>query len=167
MVKYIAYFMVFVAICYIGFSLKQIYQKKYRFYKEFCEFNQMLLDEITNYKSQLIKVIDKYLSVNKNNLSKILTTYKENLQNNIIVFENANDIIPKSLFLSKEERLEIVDFFNNLGKSSYENEVQFLKRNLDNMKIKTTKAKEDTTKKGDLYFKLSIMLGFAVILLLI
>ena len=167
MYKYIASGIIFLCICYVGYSLKSMYRKKYNFYCDFSLFNQKLLDEINNYKTPIVKVIEKYIAENQNYVAKVLEAYKQNLQNNIIYVENSKEVIPKALFLAKDEVSFVINYLDNLGKTDFDTQVIFLKRHITEFEQKKNNSKVEMDKKGDLYFKLSIMLGFSIILIMI
>lgn len=167
MYKYIAGGILFVCVCYVGYSLKTMYRKKYRFYVNFGNFNQLLLDEITNYKTPIVKVVENYVFNNQNAVAKVLQQYKQNLMNNIIYIENSKEILPKALFLTKDEAAFLINYLNNLGKTDYDTQINFLKKHNSEFEQRQRKSQDEINKKGDLYFKLSIMLGFSIILILI
>lgn len=162
MYKYIALFLIFGAICYIGYLLKLSYKRKVDFFELYNNFLEYTLFEIKNNKSDFENIIDKYLINNKNLFSNILEKYKANLYN-----INNTKIISNGLFLTKFEAENIKLFFNKIATLDFDSAIIFINKNIIIVNGFIDSAKKDLQKKGELYFKLSIMLAFFITIILI
>ena len=163
--KYFLLLIIFVCIAYIGYSIKTIYKNKYNFFNSLLDFVIFLKNEIKNNKNSLLNIISNYQKSNSNILTSFLNKYIDVLNNKQYI--NIKNIIPKSIFLSNEEIVFIENLFNNIGKYDYDTELEYLSKTISNIEKYKEKAKEDLIKKGDLYFKLSIMLAISIVLIVV
>ena len=98
--------------------------------------------------------------------------HKNKNANNIQIIKNKDNTIAfnEDIFIqtvSNKYSLKIIkDFFDNLGKCEYEFEIEKIKTFEDFLKGEISKARENVSLKGDLYFKISLAIGLVVGVLL-
>ena len=161
MYKYIALLIIFFIVCYVGYLIKKTYKTKLDFLISYKKFLEYVLFEIKNSKTEFIKIVSNYIINNKNIFSNILEKYNNDIYNNYDL------VLPKYLFLSNEETSFIKMFFKNIANYDYINTIKFIEKNIFEIDNFIEKAKNELTKKGDLYYKLSIMLAFFIVIILI
>lgn len=160
--RYVAIGVLFSSIVYVGGQIKRTYEKKYKYVDRLNAFLVRLKSEIETSKTPIIKIVENEIK-SGSVLERTLTKYKEMIVNK----QEIENIAPTNIFLSKVEKAKIDDLFENLGSFDYESELSFIKKKESEMDDMLKEAKQDKIKKGDLYFKLSVMLAFAITLLLL
>lgn len=166
MYKYLALAIVSFCISYIGYMIKKSYKNKNDFLNELDLFINYLIVEIKNNKDSLIIIINRFIKSNNIGLNKFLLDYI-NILNSTFEEKEIYSIIPNNIFFTKNETEFVFELFNNLGKYDFENEIGNLNKQKNELQVYRDKAKDDLIKKGDLYFKLSLMLSLAIILIAI
>ena len=84
-------------------------------------------------------------------------------------FCNAEEVLSdvRSNVLRDEDNLIIASFLFALGKSDLENEITNIKRYQDVFEEKKRKYESDLNKKGDMYYKLFVLLGITLMILVV
>ena len=160
--KYVAIGVLFSSVIYVGGQIKRAYEKKYRYLDRLNSFLIRLKNEIETNKTPIIKIVENEIK-SGGVLENTLTNYQERITNK----QEIENIAPSNIFLSKTEKAKIEDLFVNLGSFDHESELSFIKKKESEIDEMLKDAKQDKIKKGDLYFKLSVMLAFAITLLLL
>ncbi len=145
MLKWIVSFIVIICSIYIGVYLKKIYKRRSEFYSDYERFIGYCYERISSALTP-IDEIKKSFHCNKD--------FRMYLSGDRI------DII------SKKEKAEIDSVVHSIGRSDCENTLTLLSRTRENALLLKEKSNEEIKKKGDLYFKLSIILGFAIALVI-
>lgn len=150
-------FFIIIIICgfsLIGFMIWKNYSKKKVFYKNITDFCTHLAQEIR---------------FNKNNIKKIISNCKQNYSSDLILTMNAylNDCLVVSEILTKIESNEVEQFFKSLGKFDVDGELANISKHKE-IFIRRLKESEQLEKtKGMAMFKIFIILGLLVGIILI
>ncbi len=160
--KYVAIGVLFASVCYVGGEIKRIYYKKYKYLDRLNAFLVRLSSEIETNKTPIIEILNSEIE-SGGAIVDTLNKYKDTITSR----KESESVAPNNIFLTKIEKEKIEDFFRSLGSFDYDSELTFIRKTESEFGEMLKRAKEDKIKKGDLSFKLSVMLAFAVTLLLI
>lgn len=149
-------------MCYIGVLVKRRYKSRVAFFKSACEFSSSLATELGMKKTPMPEIANKFLKGREGEFEKVVESW-------IAIAKNAttfgfDDI--KTSFLKTDEKKELAEFFSSLGKTNLDDQLSHVAyyKNLFEQKRKTS---EDEDKKlGGMYFKLCVLFGLAILLIL-
>lgn len=145
---------------YIGLSFKRFYKKRFELITDLRELCENLKARI-NFSHELLPTVLKEYNAKTKELSCMLKFLAESER-------NKDDLM--QLFDEKHIRSEkemLVKFFSRLGKSDIESEIEGIEALLLKLQALERSAEADVRQKGDLYFKLGIMAGIALAVIII
>lgn len=154
------------ACSYIGIGIKRIYKIRYETYSIFRRFAEVLKTEIKFLKTPLIDVI-KTFCLNKKGLGyELLLKYSDGL---LFGYNSISEVTQslKSIYLTNDDVLEISTFLFALGKSDYESELINLERYLQKFLCLEAQAELALAKKGGMYYKLGVLTGVALMIIVV
>lgn len=145
--------------CYIGLLIKRKYTSRVTFYKSACAFCYLLEDELSMRKTPMPEIASKFLSGRKGAFEDVLTDWGRvksvDLTNN-----------DKCRLLKNEEAKDMSTFLNMLGKTDLKDQLAHVEHYKRTFEKKTAECEEQSKKLGSMYFKLCVLLGLAIILIL-
>ncbi len=150
---------------YVGITVKQYYDKRYSYIKDFKEFSIALQDNITYAKDDVALVAERYLVNAKGAFAKSLNEYTCAIKNNAKSEALSNGIF-NAKYLKKGEREFIKDFFATLGTLDYDSQLAKIKLTLKESEHLEEKALKDSKTTGVMFSKLGLLLGIAVMIIL-
>ncbi|MDR1906554.1 MAG: stage III sporulation protein AB [Clostridiales bacterium] len=157
----------FVACLYGGVGIKHYYKTRAEYFARINDFCNLLIDEISNLKTPLIKILENFAFLKKDELSKHITAYAEVLSRDVIPYEEQIRELLSSPYLKKEEIRLIADFLMILGRSRSESQVANIKHYKNKFEEVSKKAGEAYTVQGALAYKLGILLGIALMIIVV
>lgn len=145
MLKWIVSFIVIICSVYIGSLLKKKYKKRGALFSDY----------------------ERFIGYCTERISTSLTPIDE-LKRSFLCDKDFRSLLngEKCEVLTKREYEELGNFINGIGKSDCENTLSVLSKEREHALSLKEKGGEDVKKKGDLYFKLSIILGLAIALVI-
>lgn len=153
---------VFTSFC--GHLCARKYRRKKLFYTQLNEFNERFLNEVSYYRRPLADFVGKYPY--KGEFAQLLNDFFARLKRGEITlgFVYSND---ETDFLRQEEKGEIDDYFQMLGKGDSASQKAFFSSQKEVLRARL-KGAEDTYKRyGDLYIKLGFLCGLFIVILII
>ena len=149
--------------CIIGVILSNKHKKKYLFFKELGDFFSYLKHSIS-FSQKLLK--------------DIIKEFYENRKINLFNYQAyVNYLNSKSLkmkfeltdcdFLNAEEKKDINEYFNQLGKLNLKDEIEKIEGIISVINVFTEEKKEDFKKYSNILIKLGILFGLTVGIILI
>lgn len=152
------------ACAYMGIGIKRIYRTRYEVFAVFERLAIILKGEIKYHKTPLIEIINMFIYEKKGLAYDILQKYSVCLINGI---KSVNELFEhtKSIFLNTEDNKVIANFLFSLGKNDIVSEIENLERYELNFKILKQSSEVDCVKKGNMYYKLSVLLGVALMII--
>lgn len=148
--------------CYIGVLVKRRYAKRVTFFKSACEFSSCLATELSLKKTPMPEIAAKFLQGRAGEFESCVECWINLAKSGgIYSFENANVSILKT-----DEKKQLVSFFSMLGKTDLNDQLSHAGyyKNLFEQKQKT--CIEENKKLGNMYFKLCVLAGIAIMLIL-
>ncbi len=147
----------------IGFTIANEYVKKYKFYKELCNFAAHLKLNIS-YNMGLLK--ESFISFKGEKFfENFLNSIIDLITNNQLNRETIEKVL--EVKLDKEEKMELVAFFSRLGKSDTCSEQEFINGYKEVFKKRLNTSEELKNKNYNTYSKLGIGVGLIIAIIVI
>lgn len=145
MLKWIVSFIIIICATYIGTFLKKHFKRRATFYSDYEKFISFCYERISSSLTPIDELKGSFPS------DKDFQAFLRGERVDI---------------LSKKEK-ELLDFtIEQIGKRDCENTLSFLSKEREGALKLKEKSNEEVKKKGDLYFKLSIIVGLAIALVI-
>ena len=142
----------------LGYNVSQKYSKRLKFYSVLSGFCDYLVSNLSFFKSTIEESFNQFISVNKCKLQNELCSILDVIKNN-----DAGLNIP---YLQTFENEEIERFFKKVGAYSGDVELKRMENFNGWVKKKLLLCEEEKTKKQPLVYKLSIVFGLVVAIIL-
>ena len=142
---------------YIGIYFRAFYRERNALFTDILQLAKYLNEKIKTTHDFIPKILDKFAPS-----SKTLSSIWNNLQFNNIDYSMVFD----TKYTKKEQKL-LINYFMELGKSDFETEIKKSDEFISKLNSICDKTKSDVKEKGELIFKLAIMAGLAVSILII
>ena len=159
--KFVIFGIIVILAGLIGFEIKRKYVEQ----KDFLEFLISFLNyshmSISVYKTNIDEIINNYLIQQKNKNAKYTNIFTKCTKNYTINQQK----IEKYIY-DNELGLRLTAFFEMFGKMNLEEECVNIKSILKIIEVYSKKTTEEIKTKGDLYFKISLIIGVVVVILL-
>ena len=133
-----------------GDNLSKKYANRSLFYNSLEEFNGDFISLINFRKDNLITLLKKEYSSEYLNIL---------LQSKIQVICNKENDLDMPSFLLEKEKLELEEYFSQLGIYDSNTQLDFLKRYNEYFFNKVTESKSEEKQKGALYKKIGALIG--------
>lgn len=141
----------------VGYLYRQNFKNRLSILKTLLDFVENYDSKLTLFKSNMHEIINDYVIMQKNKNA-----------NNFNLFQNINNIyyFNKKYFEKQIQSLDAVSivsrYFDEMGKGEYEFEKEKNKNFKEYLKLSISKAEGDLNKKGNLGFKLFLLIGATV-----
>lgn len=146
--------------CYIGLLIKRRYAARVRFFKSATEFCRMIQDELAMRKTPMPEICAKYLDGRKGQFEDFLLDWCEKSK-------RCEDIDKdKCRLLKNDEVKDLNTFLCNLGKTDLKDQLSHVAHYEKCFEQKASECEKQNEKTGSMYFKLCVLLGLAIILIL-
>ncbi len=163
MLRVVAGGLICVSCGYVGMQIERRYRCREKFYSDFLKYLTFARGKISSLKLPQTQIIAEFLkngncgSEFKKMLEAVQTAYATSGGREIVETISLKE-------LGKRENAVFSDYFKNSGKLSVEDELRHLSETLNTVSERLTQAKEAANKEGRMYFKLSVVVGLAVML---
>lgn len=139
---------------YVGVLVKKRYKWREKFYQDARDYFAFFEKELTFKKTPLPEINKKYMATCGQEFLKYISQTGDNTKKY------------EPLFLKKEERAMIDEAIAGLGKSAYKEQVEYVKHWQSEFEKMANKCLQENKKYGGMYFKLCVLLGIALLILL-
>lgn len=147
--------------CYIGVLIKRRYRQRYEFFKSASEFVRRLEGELSTLKTPVPTVAKEFLKSKKGEFESMLEKW---LNASMAFGKNTQDIFDISL-LKDEEIRQVSAFFLPLGKSVLNEQIAHIKSFQKLFDERRDECDKESKKLGNMYFKLCVLIGLALLLI--
>lgn len=151
--------------CYGGVLIKRYYADREKFYRDAETFAAELASELGFRKTPLPAVISSFTEGRKGAFCKMLSGFGVKLGLGVPQDKAAAEEA-ENAHLKKEEKKQMRDFLASLGKTSLGDQLETVKRAQKEFTEKRAKCAEETKRLGGMYFKLAVLMGIALIVIL-
>ena len=141
---------------YVGVIIKKRFKSRQKFFEDARDYFAFFEREITSFKTPMPIVNEKFATSKRGEFANFLKEY----------FDKTSQKKNNSP-LKTDEKTMLEEALGGLGKSAYGEQLQYLKRWQGEYSKVAEKAAADNKKYGGMYFKLCVLLGIAVIILLV
>lgn len=157
----IAIGIVLFTICsYIGLRYKKKCTARAAFYSELFDFCLYLTEQIAYSKTPLPTIFRSFSLGKNSEISQLLLDFCDELQQS-----EPKEYVIK--YLNEYEISEVLIFFRSLGKTDAENQLIKLAESKQRIKNKKELTQSEQTSKGKLYFKLAVIIGIALLIIVV
>jgi stage III sporulation protein AB len=145
----------------VGYAFSSKYRKRKLFFSQFYDFNQKFLQELSYSKRPIKEFLQIYPF--KGEFLLLLEEYRQKIGRDNFF----NEYFSENTFLSFEEEKWIIEYFEQLGKGDSESQkTTFLNRSKD-LEIFKKRSEDEYKKYAELYVKLGVLVGLAIIIVII
>lgn len=149
----------------IGIVVRRHYKQRHEIYADICAFTALLKSEISFLKTPLCSVIKEFVEGKKSIMTTALKKYGDDL-NHGKVNENYADVLELPP-LNIKEKNEIAKFLRSLGKLPMREQLGELQSFETKFLELEKKSAEESKRLGGMYFKLCVLLGIALMIVVI
>lgn len=155
--------MLCVGTSYLGAGIKRIYRIRRDFYKDFMQYLSVLKSEISYLKTPVKKITEDFIENRKGLITEVLSNYLDRLSGG----SRAAVGYIKSNYIKKDEMKVVTSFLEALGKNDVKQELALISAEEERIKQLLQKAETDYVKQGGMYFKLLVLGGVALMLIVV
>lgn len=150
--------------CYIGVLIKRRYMDREKFYRDAADFVSFLSSELSFKKTPIVTALKNFAAGRKGAFIKFLDDFSVSLKRGDGFEKMCAEIdIPP---LKKEEKKSLLSFFSELGRTSLDDQLSAISRAATEFGAKQKKCLDESKKLGGMYFKLLVLFGIALIIIL-
>lgn len=164
MISVIAGSLIFAAMTYIGFIIKNQYSLRLKFLRYMSDFANFMLREVSLYKTPINTVIGKFILNKQGEGEKILLNYQELGTDKS--YENIYSLTDY-IYLKAGDRTLITDYLYNLGKGNLREEKKYIEQFIREVDILKNSAEKALEKDGKLASQLMALIGFALMIIVV
>ena len=150
--------------CYIGLLIKRRYRDRAEFYKSASEYARAALSDLSLNKAAIPDIAKKFAMGRNGEFERVLTESVDIVREGKdldYAFEKINVRVLKA-----DEKKELLSFLCKGGKSALNDQLSFVGYYKDIFEQKQKKCEQESKKLGGTYFKLCVLLGLAIMLIL-
>ncbi|MDE6967066.1 MAG: stage III sporulation protein AB [Clostridia bacterium] len=150
------------AVASVGLIIKRKFKINAEFMSAYVEFVDYMISEISNNKTPLFNIIDNFLKQNDSIFTKVLSVINVNLKKDIVDTDN----YPKDCFLVDKKKIKmLISDIVSVGKYDSVTEINKLKCISERVQKDAQKATDKYKKDGVMAFKLSVLIGIAIMII--
>ncbi len=143
----------------VGYVLASKYRQRKVFFLQFAQFNERFLREISYTKRPLKEFIESFAY--KGEFADLLKSYLEQLG------KEGGELFSEFSFISAEEEKTLKEYFRSLGKGDSDSQRNYFSNAKEVINEYKNKAETEYKKYADLYVKLGVLIGLAIIIIII
>ena len=145
----------------VGYFLASKYRQRKVFFTQFYEFNERFLREISYSKRPIREFIVS--NAYKGDFSELLKNYLSVLGKE----DELLNIFSEISYINQEEIKTAIDYFRSLGKGDSESQKNYFSNAKELIGEYKKKSETEYKKYADLYVKLGVLIGLAIIIIII
>ena len=150
--------------CYAGVLIKRHYSEREKFYTDAEAFAAYLSSELGFKKTALPLLIETFRKERAGSFSAVLEKFSSMLAS--LGQDGAASAAAESSKLKREEKSRLAEFLSALGKTSLCDQLEHARRAEAEFSARRIACAEESKRLGGMYFKLAVLLGIALILIL-
>ncbi len=154
------------ASAYTGLAIKRIYRIRLETYSVFVQLCDTLYRQVNFLKTPLKEVLESFCNNKKGLPYELIKKYIIGLQAGYINVTEVENYL-KNIYLSNQDTKNIAEFLYSLGKNDLEAELKIIQNNKMRFQSLESSASDNYEKKGGMYYKLSVLLGVALMVIVV
>lgn len=151
--------------CYGGVLIKRHYADREKFYAEAEAFATYLASELGFRKTPLPVLIEQFSEARKGAFAGVMKRFGAALSLGVAQDKAATEAA-ESAKLKADEKKQLKEFLSSLGKTTLADQLDGAERAKAEFAAKRTKCADESKKLGGMYFKLAVLIGIALIVVL-
>lgn len=160
MLNFVIGIALFALSSFFGLNYKKKCKERAKFYKELYEFNLHLSEQISYAKTPLPQIIISFAMLKDSLFAGLLKDFGKELN-----MGAQGDYAIK--YIGENEKEEVLRFLRGLGKTDADNQLISLAEDKQWIKARKDSAENEEITKGKLYYKLAVILGIALLIIVI
>ena len=148
---------------YIGVLVKNGYKENTKLYKDLVQFCDNFKQELSYQKTALIDFCVGFSKEKKSKIADLLDEYVNELKKEGVFSKNVDDW--NIAHLKRGEKQDLLTFLGGLGKTPTNEQISFVEKSAEMFKSRLRNAEEEEKKKGNMFFKLFVLLGIALMVI--
>lgn len=149
--------------CYIGVLIKRRYAQRHSFYRSACDFSKRLSAELSTLKTPVPEVVRAFLNTKGGVFESVLQKWLESASG---FDDKFKEYVMKITLLKADEKQELKAFFEPLGRSVLQEQLAHIGYFQGVFEKHAAACEAESKRLGGMYFKLCVLLGLALLLLL-
>lgn len=162
--KYILLVIIVLICSYVGYGISKYYSRRTKFFQGLVLLFEKIKLEINFSQSKLISILTNFV-VSNNDVKTLMQNFQKSLENNQKLCEE--NLFKGIKILSQEEKNIIMSYFQSLGKFDVLNQSKQIESEISDLRAFQKNAEIEEKKYASLYFKIGIILGLAIALVLL
>ena len=150
--------------CYMGLLIKRRYKNRAQLYKSACEYAGAMTSELTLNKTPIPVIAQRFTQGRKGEFERVLDECMA-LTKDGKGFSEALEKVNVA-GLKVDEKKELLTFLCGGGKNSLGDQLAQVAHYKEVFSEKQKKCEADSKRLGGMYFKLCVLLGIAILLIL-
>lgn len=150
--------------CYVGILIKRHYKDRTDFFASACDYVKTLISELSYKKTPIPELAAKFAAGRSGEFERALTESIALLKKGESYAAISENLRVNAL--RPDEKKEVVSFFTEINKSSLDDQLACCEHFKNVFEGKKAKCEADAKRLGGMYFKLCVLLGLAIILIL-
>ena len=144
-----------IAFCiFLGYLASAKYRQRKKFFGQLSEFNARYLNELSYERKPLGTLIEGFAC-------------SGDFKKTLVKFQEKHDSSVHYSYLTAEEKKECGDYFDMLGRGDAFSQKGFFEMQKSALEEKKTKSATEAKKRGELYLKLGLLAGLAIVILIV
>lgn len=139
---------------FLGYLAAEKYRKRNKFYMQFCEFNAQYLTELCYERKPLGEFLNGFPA--SGDFKKLFTEFCEKRETTV-----------RCSFLSAEEKKACESYLNMLGRGDALSQRGYFEMQKPLLEEKKAKCGKEAKSRGELYLKLGLLAGLAIVILIV
>ena len=156
MISLVAGGLIAVAFTLVGMSINRRFKMRKEAFASLYDFSVKLKGDISYLKTNLPSVIKSHFENNKSPVAQSMLKYAEN---------PSSEFVPEIGCFKESEKKEVTKYIYSIGSLPYAESLNMTDRMIENYKQLKEKSETEAKKLGSMYFKLLVLLGFAIMLI--
>ena len=145
----------------VGYVFATKYRKRKQFFTQFNEFNLKFLQELSYSKRPIKEFLELYPY--KGEFLAIIEDYRQKIGKDNVF----NEFFSLNTFFTLEEEKLIIEYFKQLGKGDTDSQKTVFSIRAKELEIIKSNAEQEYKKYAELYVKLGVLVGLAIIIVII
>ena len=145
----------------VGYLLAAKYRQRKSFFTQLFDFNERFLVEVAYSKRPIKEFIENYAY--KGDFAEILGLYIDVLGD----FDKMPTLFSEVSFLEQEEKKILTDYFSSLGKGDSDSQKSYFTNVKNTLDVYKKGAENEYKKYAELYVKLGVLVGVAIIIIIV
>jgi len=147
----------------VGIAIKRVYKTRHEIFKGFKDFSVFLKNEIAFLKTPLENAVNAWCQGKKGHTAQILGKFLKDLKDDKVGEDYFSKI--ELTHLKQNDKRDIARFLYSLGKLPLAQQLNELDRHIAYFESSEKKSAEEEKRLGGMYFKLFVLLGIALMII--